>query len=221
MLGTHSSVASCMFVAAMVLEILIHSNQHRARAVIGASTLNVPRKELRKAIHCVDHENTVARRSVVIKRRIYSVSHPNALWHIDENNKLIHWRLVVHAGVDGFSRCVVYIKCANNNRAATVLESFMEGLSVFGTPDRVRSDHGGKNVDLRRHVISVHNNQSCVLTGSSTHNERVERMWRDVRRNVTDSFIDTFRALESGGMLDPLNEGGYLLLAFYISTQGE
>ncbi len=40
MLGAHSSVASCMFVAAMVLEILIHSNQHRARAVLGTSTLN-------------------------------------------------------------------------------------------------------------------------------------------------------------------------------------
>ncbi len=30
-----------MFVAAIVFEILIHSNQHRARAVIGTSTLNV------------------------------------------------------------------------------------------------------------------------------------------------------------------------------------
>ncbi len=28
-----------MFVAAIVFEILIHSNQHRARAVIGTSTL--------------------------------------------------------------------------------------------------------------------------------------------------------------------------------------
>ncbi len=40
-LDAHYSVASCMLVAAIVFEILIHSNQHRARAVIGTSTLNI------------------------------------------------------------------------------------------------------------------------------------------------------------------------------------
>ncbi len=176
--------------------------------------ITIPREKLREAIHRVDHENTVNRRSVVIKRRVYSVTHPNALWHIDGNHKMIRWRLVVHAGVDGFSRSVVYIKCANNNRAATVLASFMEGLSVFGMPDRVRSDHGGENIDVWRHMISVHNNQSCVLTGSSTHNERVERLWRDVRHDVTSAFINTFWALESEGMLDPLNEVDIFCLHF-------
>ena len=89
---------------------------------------------------------------------------------------MIRWRLVVHAGVDGFSRCVVYIKCANNNCADTVLESFSEGLAEFGIPDRVRSDDGGENINVWRHMLSIHNDPACVLTGSSTHNERVERL---------------------------------------------
>ena len=50
--------------------------------------------------------------------------------------------------VDGFSRCVVHIKCANNNCATTVLEAFLEGVSVYGEPARVRSDHGGENVEV-------------------------------------------------------------------------
>ena len=44
------------------------------------------------------------------------------------------------------------------------------------------------------------------LTGKSTHNERIERMWRDIKRFVSSSFIDTFNALEVENMLDPLNE---------------
>ena len=68
----------------------------------------------------------------------------------------------------------------------------------------MRSGHGGENVDVWRYMISVHNDPSCVVTGSSTHNERVERLWRDVRRDVTSNFIDTFNTLESVGMLDPL-----------------
>ena len=113
--------------------------------------VKVPRKEVRCSIHRVDHVNTVARRSVVIKRRTYSVPNPNAVWHIDGNHKMIRWRLLVHAGVDGFSRTVTFANCANNNAAPTVLQAFMKGVSEFGVPEKVRSDHGGENVDVWKH----------------------------------------------------------------------
>ena len=51
--------------------------------------------------------------------------HPNVLWHIDGNHKLIRCRLVINACIDGFSRLVVYLRCANNNRALTVLVFFL------------------------------------------------------------------------------------------------
>lgn len=78
--------------------------------------VKVPRSALRASIHRVDHVNTINRSSRVINRRTYTAAHPNAVWHIDGMHKLIR-RFVVHAGVDGFSRMVVYIKCADNNRA--------------------------------------------------------------------------------------------------------
>ena len=55
-------------------------------------------------------------------------------------------------------------------------------------------------------ILSIHNDPACVLIGSSTHNERVERLWRDVYRDVTSFFVATFKALESEQMLDPVNE---------------
>ena len=177
--------------------------------------VKVRRSDLRASIHRIDHERTVERRSHTIKRRTYMVAAPNAVWHVDGNHKLIRWRFVIHAGVDGFSRTVVFIKCANNNKSATVLEAFRMGVSQFGIPDCVRSDHGGENVGIWRYMLEVHpGNDSCVLTGCSTHNVRVERLWRDVYRSVSKQYTEIFQSLESDGFLDPLNEADIFSLHF-------
>ena len=187
---------------AMLQGLLVHRN------------IQVPREKLRAAIHRIDHEGTVGRRSSIISRRVYTTPHPNYMWHVDGNHKMIRWRLVVHAGVDGFSRCVVYIKCANNNCATTVLNAFHEGVAQFGQPFHVRSDHGGENIEIWRSMLSTWNIPSRIITGSSTHNERIERMWRDVTRCVSSSFITLFSTLEIEGVLDPINEVDIFCLHF-------
>lgn len=70
----------------------------------------------------------------------------------------------------------------------------------------MRTDLGGENVDIWRYMVEEHESESAVITGSSTHNERIERMWRDVYRCVSVLFCDTFRELEDEGDLDVLNE---------------
>ena len=39
-------------------------------------------------------------------------------------------------------------------------------------------------------MIEQHGSHSAVVTGSYTHNERIERLWRDVHRCVTSLFYD-------------------------------
>ena len=90
--------------------------------------IKVPRQELRNSIHRIDHERTVARQSRVVKRRVYSVEYPNSVWHMDGHHKLIRWRFVTHAAVDGFSRTIVYIQCTGNNKSDTVLQHFLAGV---------------------------------------------------------------------------------------------
>lgn len=166
----------------------------------------VPRSRLRASIHRVDPENTAIRRSITVRRRVYYAEGPNAVWHVDGHHKLIRWRLVTHGGIDGFSRTIVYLKCCDNNRSPSVLSAFTEAVQSYGLPSKVRSDMGGENVAVWQYMIEEHRSESVVITGASTHNERIERLWRDVFRCVISLFYDTFRTLEDEGKLDPLNE---------------
>ena len=45
-----------------------------------------------------------------------------------------------------------------------------------------------------------------IITGSSVHNQRIERLWRDVFRCVSYQFRNIFFYMEEGNILDPLSE---------------
>ncbi|KAF5370510.1 hypothetical protein D9615_010348 [Tricholomella constricta] len=81
-----------------------------------------------------------------IQRRVYSVPGPNSHWHHDGQHGLIHWKIVIHAFIDGFSRFSLGIRASNNNRAETVLCLFEDIAAVFGYPSRTRGDHGTENL---------------------------------------------------------------------------
>lgn len=186
----------------------VHPNDGERMLIGHLTRLNIfiPRTRVRASIHRVDPIGTTLRQSVTVRRRTYHSESPNYVWHADGHHKLIKWRFVTHGAIDGYSRLITYLNCADNNRAATVLESFQKAVNEFGLPQKVRTDLGGENVEVWRYMIEQHANNSAVITGASTHNQRIERMWRDVHRCVAVLFADTFRMLENDGKLDSLNE---------------
>ena len=169
--------------------------------------LRVTCAALRNSIHHVDHAGVEARFLTTVHRLIYSVPHPNYIWHMDGHHKLIWWRFVIHASIDGFSRTITYLSCADNNRALTVLNAFQRGVLQYVLPDHVRSDYGGENVAVWRFMIANHAlDFSCVLSGSSVHNEQIERLWHDIHRCIGTTFATLFREIEHRGILDSTNE---------------
>lgn len=125
-------------------------------------------------------------------------------------------------GIDGYSRMIVYLKANTNNSAATVFQLFLGAVEKFGLPSRVRSDKGGENMDIARYMLSHPlrgPDRGSHITGRSVHNQRTERLWRDVCYGRTHTFYNLFSCIEDSGILDPSNEINLYAL-HYIFFQG-
>ena len=115
--------------------------------------------------------------------------------------------MIIHGAIDGYSRVVLYLHCANNNLATTVLEQFLSAtIRYCFVPSRVRCDKGSENIEVAKFMLLERGfDRGSVLTGSSVHNQRIERLWRDVFRAVLFQYYKLFHGLEALGLLDPLN----------------
>lgn len=155
----------------------------------------VTREQLRDSIYRVDPENRERRRKGAIVRRVYNVHGPHHLWHLDGNHKLIRvFRAVVHGCIDGFTRKIIFLHIHDNNNASTVLSDFKKAVDKHGVLcERIRTDKGGENIEVGRFMLELRGiNRGSVLTGSSNHNQRIERLWYDVTRKVLFPYKELF-----------------------------
>lgn len=164
----------------------------------------VHRRRIRASMCRLDMLGNLERWANMIPRSVYSVKGPNSLWHMDGNLKLRMYGFVLHGAIDGYSRRIIYLECNTNNRAATVLSAFVNGVRhICAVPQRVRADKGQENRDVALWMlVSNGTNRGSFITGRSVHNQRIERLWRDVNRWLT-TFHIVFNYLREEGHYDP------------------
>ncbi|KAK3591318.1 hypothetical protein CHS0354_028426 [Potamilus streckersoni] len=119
----------------------------------------------------------------------------------------IIWHFVIIGGIDGFSRFITFLECTDNNKAETLLNCFLRAVQEFGLPLRVKSDKGMENTKIADYMISARGpNRGSMITGKSTHNQRIEHLWRDVYEGVLSFYYDLFYFMEDEEILDIMND---------------
>ncbi|XP_051981761.1 uncharacterized protein LOC127643174 isoform X2 [Xyrauchen texanus] len=171
------------------------------RALLVAEGLRVSRHRVREMLVRINPAAAARRWSSTVARRVYHVPCPNSLWHIDGNMRLIRWGFVIHGAIDGHSRLITYLNCNTNNCASTVLSQFIQATCLYGLPSRVRSDHGGENIQVALFMNLVQGLQRrSHITGESVHNQRIERLHLHLHLCIWQTLLSkaTYSALVTG-----------------------
>eukprot|EP00794_Sanderia_malayensis_P010513 gene10512-11617_t len=179
--------------------------------------LRVQQHRMRKSLTKVDLQNTALRWGNVVSRITYFVPWPNSLWHPDAHHSLIRWGVVIHGCINGKTRRIIFLHAANNNLANTVLTNFEDAIRKVGGcwPSRIRVDFGVENTAVcNSMVVKMGEGRGSFIAGSSTRNQRIERLWRDVFRCVCHIFYYTFYGLEQSGLLNVENNVHIFTLHF-------
>ena len=180
--------------------------------------LRVQRRRVRECLARLDPQNRALRWGILVWRRVYQVPWPNSLWHLDGHHSLIRWKLVIHGCIDGFSRRIIYLKSNSNNLAETVLDLFLDAVNRDGErwPSRIRVDRGVENALVCNAMVQFRGEgRASFIAGPSTHNQRIERLWREVYRSVCHLYYYTFYVMESSGLLTAFH------FAYYFYPQNQ
>ena len=120
---------------------------------------------------------------------------------------------MIHGWIDGFSRRIMFLHASTNNRSETVFQLFMNALNKCGWPSRVRSDRGGENVGVATAMVTLRGiGRQSHIAGSSVHNQRIKRLWRDTFRCMCHQYYALFYEMEVACLILVMRQISFVII---------
>ena len=105
------------------------------------------------------------------------------------HHSLIRWGFLLQGAIDQYSQLITFLQCSANNKAETTVSLFEQAFEIYGVPSR-------KMIELKGEGPGKY------IAASSVHNQRIERLWRDVWNYICSQFYYIFQAMEAQSQLN-------------------
>ena len=156
-----------------------------------------------KILKEINPEQSKNRKARKLKRRIYSSSGHNFVWHADGYDKLKPFGFPVHGCIDGFYSKVIWLqRCRSNNGHIVPAHYYLNALTTHKLcPNALRTDCGTENGIMASIQSLIHNDVNANRYGTSQSNVRIENLWSHYKRTYTMWIIEYLKNMVNNGDL--------------------
>jgi hypothetical protein len=140
----------------------------------------------------------------IARQENYITAGPNEIWSLDGHDKLFPFGFGVYAGIDAFSRKILWIYVGTAHKASIcVVWQYLQACRIHNVcPRYIRIDKGSETVLMAAahlafyiEVLAAEGVQlddvqlrHAVLYGTSPHNVRIERLWLTTWHTTTRAW---------------------------------
>nr|XP_022287723.1 uncharacterized protein LOC111100295 [Crassostrea virginica] len=164
----------------------------------------VSQESVRLLLLLIDPNGVEIRKRNRLRRRQYSCSGPDYIWHVDSYDKLKPYGFCINGCIDGFSRRIIWMEVyTSNSNPALIASYYLDAVKLRkGCPRKLRLDRGTENSYIAQMQIFLRTNHeddesnACAIFGSSNHNQRIESWWGFLRKHCCQFWMNTFQGLK-------------------------
>ncbi|XP_078372629.1 uncharacterized protein LOC144656265 [Oculina patagonica] len=168
----------------------------------------VPRIVVQELLKEIDPEGSELRKAHRLKKRKYHNPGPNYAWHCDGYDKLKPFGFAIHGCIDGWSRKIMWLYVTrSNNQPNNVAAYYLDAVEEYGgCPVDLVTDLGTENGIMAAIQSFLRDDPDSHRYVPSPRNQRIEAWWAFLRKSHSTWWINFFKDMVEGRVVDLTSE---------------